>query len=328
MHRACVARRLACYLEKPPTLDYAEMREMLAVEAGAAKLTQVGFGFTVEAERQALKARVLNGELGPVRRVCFIGASPRQTSYYRRAPWAGRLMMDGRLVLDSVIGNAVAHDIHNLLFWAGDKEVLSWGEVTSAEAEMYRAHAIEGMDTVFLRGTCANGIELMAAATHACAGDTVRVERIECENATIRHNVWEPYSIEWRDGRRESIPIEPRENLTENLAAYFAYLRGEAPRPVSSLADTRPYVEFYDLAYVAAGHITQVPEAHVTRVPTNDGKDECVAIDSVREAGNAFVHSGQFPSQQGMAWGRAGGAASIGDLGRLNEVVASMRPEA
>src|SRR5262245_51931939 len=37
MHRAAVERGLACYLEKPPTLDHAEMKEMLAVEERAVK---------------------------------------------------------------------------------------------------------------------------------------------------------------------------------------------------------------------------------------------------------------------------------------------------
>ena len=56
MHRACVERGLAVYLEKPPTLDYVELEDMLRVEAGAAKLTNVGFSNIIEEPRQILNA--------------------------------------------------------------------------------------------------------------------------------------------------------------------------------------------------------------------------------------------------------------------------------
>jgi predicted dehydrogenase len=330
MHRAAIAHRLGCYLEKPPTLDFVELEKMLAVESGASKQTQVGFNFIIEAERQAMKQRILSGEFGAVGRVGFLGMAARATSYFTRAPWAGRLTMSGRLVLDSLMGNALAHHLHNLLFWAGQEDVLSWEGAASVHAEMYRAHAIENMDTCFMRGTCGNGIEVVLAATHACAEEQINHEWVECEQATIRHTTSQPYQIEWKDGRKETVPVASRDLLQANFQYYFGYLQGDSPRPQTRLADTRPFVEFYDLAFVAAGRITSVSGEDVTRTYKADGKagydgqSEYVTIKGIREACNTFLATGLFPSEQGLAWSQPGGKAHIEEIGRLQNVVADM----
>ncbi len=324
MHRAAIEHGLACYLEKPPTLNVDELDEMLAVEAQAPKQTQVGFNFIVEPERQALKARIVKREFGPIRGVSFLGMAPRATTYFNRAAWPGRLIMDGRLVLDSVIGNAVSHWLHNLLFWAGRDEVLSWEGVTSMRAELYRAHAIEGTDSFFAMGTCANGVQVQVAATHACEGEHLTREQIDCERATIRRVNTGPYEIEWSDGKRESIAVPQRDLLVDNFAEYIRYLRGDVSRPISRLADTRPFVEYYDLAYVAAKQITAVDEEMKIRTATKDGKGEFVAIRDIRQACETFMAVEQFPSEQRVAWGRPGGKAQIQEIGKLRAVVDAM----
>ncbi len=321
MHRAVVEHGLACYLEKPPTLDYRELQAMLTIEAGAQQQTQVGFSFIVEAERHAMKTRILRGEFGAVKRVGFLGMAPRATTYFTRADWAGRLKKDGRVVLDSVMGNALAHYLHNLLFWAGQDEVLAWAGVASVEAEMYRAHAIENMDTLFARGVCVNGIEVCIAATHACSGEQFLQEWIECKQATIRHTTWEPYQITWNDGRQETIPTHPHELLSANLRYYFDYLRGVHPRPLTRLADTLPFVEFYNLAYVAAQKIAHVSEEHVIRSPAGEGKGEYVEIKGIRAACDTFLATGNFPSDQNLSWSHRGGKAFIREIERLQSVL-------
>ena len=328
MHRACVERHLACYLEKPPTLDYVELDTMLAVEADARRATQVGFNFIVEAPRQALKARIIAGEFGAVRRVGFTGLWPRPTTYYQRNNWAGRLRQGDRMVLDSCIGNAMAHYIHNVHFWAGQEGLFSWATAARVEAELYRARAIEGFDTCFVRAVCDNGIALHIAASHACDGASGQQEWVECEQATITYITHKHYSIAWRDGRTEAGPADLRPLLQENFRAYGAYLRGDAPRPLTRLIDSRPFVELNDLVYVAAGTITDAGKsgaAERRQVPESGA--ELFVLPDIRKVVTAFAASGQFPSAQGVSWGRPGGSgAARADLGRLRETVYSLSP--
>lgn len=327
MHRACVEHGLACYLEKPPTLNYAELDEMLAVEAKAAYATQVGFNFIVEEPRQALKRRLLDGEFGAVKRVCFQGLWPRPTTYFTRASWAARLLLDGKLVLDSCSGNAMAHYLHNVHFWCGQKDVFDWEEVVSAEAELYRAHAIEGMDTVFARGLCANGIAVQIALSHACDGTQRHREWIECEEATIVYVTRQEYQIAWKDGREETGPTDRRDLLVENFKSYFAYLRGETFRPPTSLSDSIPFVHFNNLTYLAARHITTVPDAFITRTPVPNDSGETVAIQGIEEACSVFFDKGLLPGEQGLPWAKSGGLATLADLPHLEAVIGNMADE-
>lgn len=102
MHAECVRRELAIYLEKPPTLNWAELQRMLVVEATAQSKCHVGFNYIVEPTRQDIKRRVLAGEFGPVQSVSLAVAWPRSSAYYGRASWGGALVGEesGELILD------------------------------------------------------------------------------------------------------------------------------------------------------------------------------------------------------------------------------------
>lgn len=342
MHRACVEGGLACYLEKPPTLYHAELGEMLGVEAGAearGRATQVGFNFIAETSRQALKSRIVSGEFGRVRRVGFVGITPRKTTYFTRSPWAGRLLLhDGRPVLDSCIGNAMAHYLHNLFFWCGQNELFSWDEAAWAEAELYRAHAIQSFDTCFVRAQTRSGVDLHVAATHAAGPGTARErEWIECDRARITYVTFDTWRIEpaaESDSGSgvvpETGPADPRDLLVENFRAYFAYLRGAADRPLTRLVDARPFVHGYNLLLLAAGHISTVADEHVSRHPDANDKNggEYVAINGVVEACDTFAATGRFPSEQGVPWSRPGGArVTLADLPDLLARIQQMSRE-
>ncbi|MGI6086653.1 MAG: Gfo/Idh/MocA family protein [Kiritimatiellia bacterium] len=331
MHRACIERGLAVYLEKPPTLNYQELDEMLEVEARAEKLTQVGFNHIVEGERRKMKQRLVAGEFGQLREVGYRGLWERSNNYYSRAPWAGRLMLNGRLVLDSGMGNAMAHYVHNILFWGGMRDVLDWAPVEWAEAELYRAHSIQGMDTSFVRAGLGGGVRLTIVMSHAC-WQPERMEWLVCDKARIFVKE-EGYRIAWHDGRQETIPIPlapdtPMTKLKENHCAYYAYLRGEAERPLTRLEDTRPFVQLCDLVYVAAGRIHQISPQYIQRKVQPEDQAEFLQIDDLSQATDCFIQNGEWPSQQGLPWAGPGGRAAISELPRLYETVERMVAEA
>ena len=137
MHEDVVSRQIACYLEKPPTLDIRELVLMEKLDEKAALPTMVGFNMVSDPARLSLKERLIRGEFGKPYRVNFLGISPRYTPYYARASWAGRIEVDGHLVLDSCIGNALAHNVHNLLMWAAYDKLLAWADILEVEADLY-----------------------------------------------------------------------------------------------------------------------------------------------------------------------------------------------
>lgn len=298
MHRECVKRGLKVYLEKPPTLDYRELEAMIANEAESQWKTQIGFNFIVQAERQALKQRLVDGEFGPVKEVRLLGMWPRARSYFTRSNWAGRLKMGDQLVLDSVIGNAMSHFVHNCLFWGGTGALFEWAVVATLEAKVYRAHAIEGGDTFFIRATTENGVRFRMALSHAYMGKSMQREQVIAANAKIESEARGDFSVCWQDGRREEINPGRRELLVENHRAFNAHCRDPQSRPTTLLSDCRPIVQLNDLAYISSGRIFS---CQAEEIVDDDGR-EWINLAGVVEAAEEFLATGEFPAKNKYDW--------------------------
>jgi predicted dehydrogenase len=323
MHAAATALGLPVYLEKPPSLDHAELEQMIAADTRARKASFVGFNFIIEKPRLALKERLLAGEFGAVRGATLSALWPRPASYFARNDWAGRLMIDGRAVLDSCFGNAMAHFVHNLLFWVGTQELFSWAQPAAVRAELYRAHAIEGADTFFVEADTTAGVTMRFALSHACAGPSTHLEMVLCDNAVIRYAVGQQIEIRWADGRVEKFEPDAFDPLVENHLDYHRYLRGESERPATTLVDSRPFVVLNDLAHVSSGHIAPIPAALVRGVRDETEQKDYLGVRTMTAAHEDFLVRGVWPGANG--WERApGDVATPADLPRFHDTVRAM----
>ncbi len=322
MHRACVERGIACYLEKPPTLDPDELEEMIRRDATARYATQVGFNYIYQPFRHALKQRIMSGEFGRLLRVGYLGLWKRPLSYYARNAWAGRLMLeDGYILLDSCCGNAMAHHLHNILFFAGSEGLHSWALPARIEAELYRANAIEGADTVFARGVLENGVEICLSTTHACDPDYRNEEILTCEEAEIHINPWGESFI-LRNGKvveSFSSPCETPAMLADNFSLYADYLHGDQERPQTRLEDCRAFVRLNALLYLAAPRIQPISTAE--RVRFGHDPTDTICVPGITAICERAIREGAFPSEQGVPWARAGGCASVEELPNLRAVL-------
>ena len=324
MHAAAAARGLPVYIEKPPTLDYAELESMIATDARARKSSLVGFNFIIEKARLSLKRRLLAGEFGAIRGATLSALWPRPTSYFARNDWAGRLLApDGRVVLDSCFGNAMAHFVHNLLFWTGGPELFNWAHPVAVRAELFRAHAIDGADTFFVETDTAGGVTMRFAVSHACAGQSTHCEIVLCDRASLRYAVGRHIEIRWNDGRVEKMVLEPFDPLVENHLDYFRYLRGESARPATTLVDSRPFVMLNDLAHVSSGRIAAIPAARVSHVRDEKEQKDYLQVADMTAMQEAFLTRGAWPGAGG--WERPPAeVAAPADLARFHDVVRAM----
>jgi len=323
MHQAGVELGIPVYLEKPPTLDYLELEEMIVRDRRARHASLVGFNFIIEKPRLALKQRLLAGEFGAVRSTALLSLWPRPADYFRRNNWAGRLMMDGRVVLDSCMGNALAHFVHNMLFWIGGPELLSWAQIAQVRAELYRAHAIEGADTFFVEAVTTSGANMRFALSHACSGQSLHSETVNCERADIKYVVGQQAEIRWHDGRIERFPLGPFDGLHDNHLEYHRYLRGELPRPATTLVDSRPFVILNDLAHVSSGQITPFPAALLSGIRDEKEQKDYFSVAGMPRAVEAFLSNGTWPGPNG--WNReTGPAVTPADLPRFHDTIRTM----
>lgn len=323
MHAAVTALGIPTYLEKPPTLDYAELEQMITKDSRAPKASLVGFNFIIERLRLSLKERLLAGEFGLVRGATLTALWPRPASYFDRNNWAGRLIADGHIVLDSCFGNAMAHFVHNLLFWTGGPELFSWAQIAAVRAELYRAHAIEGADTFFVETDTSAGITMRFALSHACAGASTHCEMVLCDKAVLRYAVGRHLEIRWNDGRVEKSLLEPFDPLQENHLEYFRYLRGERARPATTLLDSRPFVALNDLAHISSRFIAKIPPGRVSGVRDEKDQKDYLHVGDMMTAHENFLVRGVWPSACG--WGREPGeVVTPADLPRFHDTVRAM----
>lgn len=326
MHLAATARGLPAYLEKPPTLDFSELDRMIRADSNSRKASLVGFNFIIEKTRLALKARLVDGEFGAVRGATLNALWPRPAGYFTRNNWAGRLLLHDRPVLDSCFGNAMAAFVHNLLFWNGRSTVFSWPQVAAVRAELYRAHSIHGADTFFVEADTTDGTTMRVAMSHACAGASAHCETVVCDKATLRYSVGHSAEIRWHDGRVERLPLDGFDPLAENHLDYFRYLRGESPRPATTLTDSRPFVVLNDLAYVSSRRISPVPAALISKVRDEKEQKDYLHIDGLAAAHERFLNRGIWPGASG--WEReTGDVVTPADLDRFDSTIRAMDAE-
>jgi predicted dehydrogenase len=323
MHEAITARGLSAYVEKPPSLDFAELDRMIAADARARKASLVGFNFIVEKSRLALKERLLSGEFGAIRGGTLSALWPRPSGYFARNGWCGRLIVDDHIVLDSCFGNAMAHFVHNMLFWTGTPGIYSWAEIAAVRAELYRAHVIEGADTFFVEADLATGCTLRFALSHACSGPSTSSETVICEKAILRYAVGGQVEVSWKDGRSERISSAPFDGLEENHLEYCRYMRGEVQRPATTLADSRPLVVLNDLAHISSGSILPIPPHLVSTVREEKEQKDYLSVACMGKVVDNFLSRGIWPGYAG--WRRDNGeVVTPADLPRFHGVVKGM----
>jgi hypothetical protein len=263
---------------------------------------------------------LLAGEFGAVRGATLGALWPRPASYFARNDWAGRLFVGEHPVLDSCFGNAMAHFVHNVLFWMGGPELFSWAQIAAVRAELYRAHAIEGADTFFVEADTSSGVTLRFAVSHACAGPSSHCEIVLCDQAALRYTVGGSLEIRWNDGRIEKSLLEPFDALQENHLECFRYLRGESPRPATTLADCRPFVALNDLAYVSSGRIASIPSTQVSGIRDEKEQKDYLHVASMQTMHENFLNRGIWPGASG--WDREPGeVVTLSDLPRFHGII-------
>jgi predicted dehydrogenase len=323
MHAAITSHGLPAYIEKPPTLDHEELERMIEADRRNRLSSLVGFNFIVEKGRLALKERILSGEFGQVHGGTLCAVWPRPAGYFARTDWSGRLVVGGRIVLDSCFGNAMAHFVHNMLFWTGSPGIHSWAEVAAVKAELYRAHAIEGADSFFVEADLASGCTLRFALSHVGFGAGMSSETVICEKAILRYCVGGRIDISWKDGRSEQFPSAPFDGLEENHVEYARYLRGEVARPATTLDDCRPLVILNDLAHVSSGSIHPIPPHLVSLARDEKEQKDYLSVTGFARTADDFLTRGLWPGYTG--WRRDNAeVVTPADLPRFRPTVLAM----
>jgi predicted dehydrogenase len=157
-------------LEKPVAATLAQVERIQEAERRTGRWVAVGFQDYYTKGTRRIADDLAAGRLGRVRSIRWLGLWPRSEAYYRRTSWAGRVCLDGQMVRDSPLNNAMAHYLNLAFYWAwagtGQKP-----EIVGTEAELFRTYPIESFDTGVVRMRTQTGVILHASVTHCCPSE-------------------------------------------------------------------------------------------------------------------------------------------------------------
>jgi predicted dehydrogenase len=185
---AALQRGLPVLCEKPAAASLSEVRQMMAARDCAGRLAAIGYQWSFSTAMRRLKRDIAEGRFGRPWRLSAWVAWPRDSAYYGRNGWAGRIRDDaGRLVNDSPVNNATAHYLHNMFFVLGLEGLGSAAAPFTLAADLYRANTIENFDTACLRLTLADGAEILFFTSHAVDQGNQPTFRYEFERGTVAY---------------------------------------------------------------------------------------------------------------------------------------------
>lgn len=170
--------------EKPLTPLLQDTVDLVALQEEYQGQIGVGFQWCYSDAMLALKKDILDGAFGSPQLLKVLVSWPRGNDYYSSS-WHGKLHgRDGSIVLDSVLSNATAHFLFNILYILGSK-ITTAANPKWLKTGLYRAKEIESFDTCTIRGGLESGAEFLYLATHAGTADINPTICYQFEKASI-----------------------------------------------------------------------------------------------------------------------------------------------
>lgn len=163
----CMKNGVNVLCEKPLAPVVNDVFSLIKAEEKYNKKIAVGFQWSYCLGFENLKKDILDGNYGKLKRMRVLLSWPRDDTYYTESSWKGRIKtVTGEEIYDSILTNATAHYMHNMLFIAGEK-MDEAAQPLSIRAEVYRVKEIETYDTCFIKCLLSNGVELMYISSHS-----------------------------------------------------------------------------------------------------------------------------------------------------------------
>ena len=299
-------------VEKPVAATVQEVRAMASTERMTGRFTAVAYQTMYASETLTMKRLLADGRLGTVHTIKYWGLWPRPDSYYARNGWAGRLKTGSAWVLDSPFNNALAHQLNMVGFLAG-RELYAPARLKSVQAELYRGHDIESLDTACLRVETRDGPTLYAFVTH-CSERLAGPQLVaRGELGTLR---WTPgqAQVKYLNGAVENIPCDGPETMRSRLLASVRRRVRDPDVFVCDLRTAGTHTLIVNGAHESSA-IHTIDPGRITRTPEKDStKTVILGIDEVILQA---VAEEQLFSEMNVPWARPGTVFALEDYRRF-----------
>lgn len=285
--------------EKPLASSLDEIRRMSDAENDSKGTVAVGYQWSFSKSIQRFKTDVLAGRFGRPLRAKSLAIMPRDSSYFRRNNWAGRIQTDSGLwVLDSPLNNAHAHYLHNMFYMLGETRETS-DFPARIEAELFRANDIENYDTAAVRCFTDRGVEVLFYTSHASDHAIGPKFAFEFEEATIEAGPLERSCLVATMRNGETINYGelceyPDDEYFNKLWQLIDARDGGLP-PACGIAAAIPQALAAQAVQKSPESIVSVPPGKLKRHGAGDG--QVIVIEEIYETLNECYDRNCLPSQ-------------------------------
>lgn len=286
-------------VEKPAAGTIQEVRAMQAAERESGLFVAVGYQTMYAADAITMKRAILDGRLGRVRSIKCMGSGSRDSIYYVRNDWSGRLKVGDDWVLDSPFNNANAHQLNMMLFLAG-AALEAPARPKSIQAELYRANDIDSPDTACMRIVTEAGVPIYFCVSHCPEGKGVPPEIVVTgEKGTMR----------WFFHDRLVIETEGREPETHRAEGAAESRESMLRAVIGKVADPDTFVCTLEVAgahtlCVSGAHqsspVRPIPLEHIRTEPSRGGTRMVIA--GLDEAMRRGAQTEKLFSELGVPW--------------------------
>lgn len=291
----CLARRVFIYLEKPAVPLYSQLEELLSLD----KENRIAVGFQhIESDwGRTIKEWIVQGRLGEDLDIRTMACWPRPTRYYERAGWAGRMHHNGRAVFDGPATNALAHQVHQMMYFASP-EAHGFDRPVEVQGEFYRARPIEGYDVVCMRGLLQTGARFFATFSHAAS--EARPYQLEVHGTRGWARVSDDGKLLESSWGTVSCMQSDTELMDRSYASFLDYAEGRTTRPPTRLRDTIGYSLATMTSLRSSAGIHTIEPAHIN--VRGAGADSIYTVAGFHEDIRACYENGELFSERSLPW--------------------------
>jgi predicted dehydrogenase len=306
-----LARGSYVLCEKPVAATIQEVDQMIEARDRAGRFVAIGYQWSYSSPIQRLKQDIQVGLFGRPRRLKSLCLWPRDASYYGRNNWAGRLRDDqGRWVLDSPANNAMAHDLHNMLYVLGD-HVDASARPADVTAEIYRANPIENFDTAAVRVRTVNGVEVLFFGSHAVRENMDPVFSFEFDDAVVNFAAGQsPIVAQFKNGTRKEYASPLSEPQAAKMSICLDAIAGIGTIPCGLEAAKSQTICVNGVAE-SMPEATEFAAELVSR--TGEGPKRLIYVEALPQILRACFDHALLPSELGVPWARCGRTVDVRD---------------
>ena len=273
-----LSKGIPVLLEKPMAPTLQDVEAIQAAERESGLVVAIGYQHSYSQNTWEIKRRLVNGDIGEIRRIDGLALWARGQAYYSRNDWCGRLHDGESWVLDSPLHNALSHIANLILFFAGST-LEGRADLVEVEAELYRAKPIESYDTVRTEVQLDTGISAALILSHSAEERLDPEIRIVGSKGTFVWRFREAHSFEIGD-QVETLPNEEqisiRQRMFENVVKLIG---GDTSARTCSTEQAKGEVKWVNAVQDAAA-IHDIPAEFRCQIEDLDG-DVVEVIDNL-----------------------------------------------